>query len=48
VQGHTFGRADYVEDLIRCNGIEWTEDPETALDRLLEVEHRRAAAKETP
>ena len=48
VQGHTLGRADYVEDLIRCNGIEWTEDAQTALDRLLEVERRRDAAKETP
>jgi hypothetical protein len=47
VQGRTEGREDYRADLERCHGIEWTDDANTALDRLLTVERRRAAAKET-
>ena len=42
------GREDYRADLDRCRGIEGTSDPEVALDRLLELERRRAAAKENP
>jgi hypothetical protein len=42
------GREDYRADLDRCRGIEGTNDPEVALDRLLELERRRAAAKENP
>jgi len=34
-------------DLDRYNGIEWTDDANTALDRLLELERRRAAAEES-
>ena len=42
-------RADALPaDLDRYDGIEWTDDANTALDRLLELERRRAAAKETP
>lgn len=40
--------AHYREDLERCHGIEATLDPEVALDRLLELERRLAAAKENP
>jgi hypothetical protein len=38
--------AHYREDLERNLGIEATLDPEVALDRLLEVERSRCAAKE--
>ena len=48
VQGDTRGRPRLVAELERCHGIEWTEDPLVALERLLELERRRAAAKETP
>jgi hypothetical protein len=40
-------RADaFLTDLDRYNGIEWTDDPNVALGRLLELERLRVAAKE--
>ena len=48
VQGRTDARPSFRADLDRYNGIEWTDDANTALDRLLELERRRAAAKENP
>jgi hypothetical protein len=48
VQGRTDARPSFPADLDRYDGIEWTDDANTALDRLLELERRHAAAKEKP
>jgi len=42
VQAHDNGRTNFRADLDRCLGIEATLDPETALDRVLDAERRRA------
>jgi hypothetical protein len=42
VQCDTGGCPYLVSKLERCHGIEWTEDPLVALERLLELELRRA------
>jgi hypothetical protein len=48
VQGRTDARPSFRAVLDRYNGIEWTDDASTALDQLLALERRLAAAKEKP